>query len=238
MADAMSAYSAGYAVPRRHPLAGTGPQAGTGPLARTSRLQGLSGVMGATPGASEDDRARLAAFEELLRRHLRSIYRVAFRLTGNHADAEDLSQEAIVEAFRAFDRYQPGTFFDRWLYRIMTRTHIDHVRRRLRRPEVSLDAPVNPEGDPLVTLVGDTRDDPQQRMEVADLDGVIQAALDALPEEFRTAVILADVEGLSYDEVAAAAGCPVGTVRSRLHRAREMLRKALQPHLRGRRGEG
>ena len=225
MADAASVYPAGYAYPGGHPLA------------RTGGL-GLDGVMGATPGASEDDRAhRQSAFEELLRRHLRSIYRVAFRLAGNHADAEDLAQEAIVEAFRAFDRYQPGTFFDRWLYRIMTRTHIDRVRRRLRRPEVSLDAPVNPEGDPLVTLVGDTRDDPQQRMEDTDLDGTIQAALDALPEEFRTAVILADIEGLSYDEVASAAGCPVGTVRSRLHRAREMLRKALQPHLTGRRGE-
>lgn len=225
MADAASVYPAGYAYPAGRPLVGAG---GPG---------GLDGVMGATPGASRDGRARLAAFEELLRRHLRSIYRVAFRLAGNHADAEDLAQEAIVEAFRAFDRYQPGTFFDRWLYRIMTRTHIDRVRRRLRRPEVSLDAPVNPEGDPRVTLVGDTRDDPQQQMENTDLDGAIQAALDALPEEFRTVVILADIEGLSYDEVAAAAGCPVGTVRSRLHRAREMLRKTLRPHLMGRRGE-
>lgn len=203
-----------------------------------STLEGLDAVMGATPGASEHTRAhRLAAFEELLQRHLRSIYRVAFRLTGNHDDAEDLAQEAIAEAFRAFDRYEPGTFFDRWLYRIMTRTHIDRVRRRARRPEVSLDAPVGPDGDPLVTLIGDVRGDPQHLTEVTDLDGTIQAALDGLPEEFRTAVILADIEGLSYDEVAAAVGCPVGTVRSRLHRAREILRNALRPHLTGRRGE-
>lgn len=204
-----------------------------------STVEGLSGVMGQAPGAAEQNSAhRLAAFEELLQRHLRRIYRVAVRLAGNHDDAEDLAQEAIVEAFRAFDRYQPGTYFDRWLYRIMTRTHIDRVRRRQRRPEISLDAPVNHEGDPLMTLVGDSRDDPQHQMELTDLDGTIQAALDALPEEFRTAIILADIEGLSYDEVAAAAGCPVGTVRSRLHRARDMLRKALPPHVRGRRGEG
>jgi RNA polymerase sigma-70 factor (ECF subfamily) len=190
--------------------------------------------MGARPGASEHDSAHhLAAFEELLRRHLRSIYRVAFRLTGNQDEAEDLAQEAIIEAFRAFDRFQPGTYFDRWLYRIMTRTHIDRIRRKLRRPEISLDAPVNPEGDPRVAFMGDSRDDPQHRMEVMDLDGTIQAALGALPDEFRMVVILADIEGLSYDEVAAAAGCPVGTVRSRLHRAREMLRRALRPHLAG-----
>jgi len=194
-------------------------------------------VMDASAGASAPAGARLAAFEELLARHLRGIYRVAYRLAGNPDDAEDLAQEAIVEAFRAFDRYQPGTYFDRWLYRIMTRTHIDRVRRRLRRPEVSLDAPVSPGGDPLVALVGDDRDDPQRLVEATDLDGAVQAALDRLPAEFRTAVVLVDIEGLSYDEVAAAVGCPVGTVRSRLHRAREMLRKALGPQLAGRRGD-
>lgn len=198
----------------------------------------LGGVVDAPAGARGSANARLAAFEELLQQHLRRIYRVAYRLTGNPDDAEDLAQEAIVEAFRAFDRYQPGTYFDRWLYRIMTRTYIDLVRRRSRRPEVSLDAPVSADGDPLVMLVGDDRDDPQRLTETRDLDGTIQAALDRLPPEFRTVVVLADAEGLSYDEVAAAMGCPIGTVRSRLHRAREMLRHALRPHLIRGRGEG
>ncbi|HEX4835615.1 MAG TPA: sigma-70 family RNA polymerase sigma factor [bacterium] len=203
-----------------------------------STLERLAGVMGATAGAPEHAGARrLAAFEELLQRHLRRIYRVAYRLTGNPDDAEDLSQEAIVEAFRAFDRYQPGTYFDRWVCRIMTRTHIDRVRRRRLHPEVSLDAPLTPGGDPRVMFLGDVRDDPQHLTEVTDLDGPVQTALDALPAEFRTTVVLADVEGLSYDEVAAAVGCPVGTVRSRLHRARGMLRNALRPHLTGRKDE-
>lgn len=192
----------------------------------------------ATPDAAPTGTAhRLAAFEELVQRHQTQIYRVAYRLTGNHDDAEDLAQEAIVEAFKAFDRYQPGTYFDRWLYRIMSRTYIDIVRRRNRRPVVSLDAPVGTEGDPLVTLVGDTSQDPQQMTETMDLDGAIQAALDGLPQEFRTAVVLADIEGLSYDEVAGALRCPVGTVRSRLHRARQMLREALGPRLGARRDD-
>lgn len=203
-----------------------------------SALETLSEVMGATPGADGRSTAhRLAAFEELLQRHMRQIYRVAYRLTGNQDDAEDLAQEAIVEAFRAFDRYQAGTYFNRWVCRIMTRTHIDVVRRRGRLPEVSLDAPVPSTGGPLLNLLGDVRDDPQHRTEIADLDGEIQAALDRLPEEFRTVVVLADIEGLSYDEVASAVGRPVGTVRSRLHRAREMLRQALRLHLRGKGGE-
>jgi RNA polymerase sigma-70 factor, ECF subfamily len=196
----------------------------------------LDGIMGATPGVAAQSAAhRAAAFEELLERHLRQIYRVAFRLTGNHADAEDLVQDAVIEAFRAFDRFQPGTHFDRWVYRIMTHTHIDAVRRRARRPEVSLEAPVRSTGDPLGAFLGDVRDDPQQRTERVDLSGDIQAALDRLPEEFRTAVILADIEGLSYDEVAFVVRCPVGTVRSRLHRARDMLRKALRLHVERRR---
>ena len=184
-----------------------------------------------TPGTAH----RLAAFEELVVRHQTQIYRVAYRLTGSHDDAEDLAQEAILEAFRAFDRYQPGTYFDRWLYRIMSRTFIDTVRRRNRRPTVSLDAPMGGEGDPLVTVIGDSSQDPQQLTEALDLDGAIQAALDRLPEEFRTAVVLADIEGLAYDEVAEALRCPIGTVRSRLHRARQMLREALGPHLGARR---
>lgn len=203
-----------------------------------STPEGFSGVMEGTVGADDRSRAhRLAAFEDLLERHLRRIYRVAYRLTGNPDDAEDLAQDAVVEAFRAFDRYQPGTYFDRWVCRIMTRTHIDHVRRRRRRPEISLDAPLSPGGEPRLVFLGDVQDDPQHLTEVADLDGAVQAALDALPPEFRAAVVLADVEGLSYDEVAAAVGCPVGTVRSRLHRARELLRRALRPHLTGRRDE-
>jgi RNA polymerase sigma-70 factor, ECF subfamily len=192
----------------------------------------------ATPGEEAHRPAyRLAAFEELVQRHQTQIYRVAYRLTGNHDDAEDLAQEAIVEAFRAFDRYQPGTYFDRWLYRIMSRTYIDTVRRRIRRPVVSLDAPMGGVGEPLASVLGDSSQDPQQLTETLDLDGAIQSALDRLPEEFRTAVILADIEGLSYDEVAVALRCPVGTVRSRLHRARQMLRAALRPYLGVRRAD-
>ena len=195
------------------------------------------GGMTVSPDAAEPRTAhRLAAFEELVLRHQSQIYRVAYRLAGNHDDAEDLAQEAIIEAFRAFDRYQPGTYFDRWLFRIMSRTYIDTVRRRNRRSTVSLDAPMGPGGDPLVTVMGDSKEDPQQMTEAVDLDGTVQAALDRLPEEFRTAVVLADIEGLPYDEVANVLRCPVGTVRSRLHRARQMLREALGPHLGGRRG--
>ena len=100
---------------------------------------------------------------------------------------------------------------------------------------MSLDAPAGAEGDARISSLGDTSQDPQQLTETVGLDGAIQAALDRLPQEFRAAVVLADIEGLSYDEVADALRCPVGTVRSRLHRARQMLREVLGPQLSGRR---
>lgn len=200
-----------------------------------SVLDSREAMTGTTPHVDERTAHRLAAFEELLQRHRTQIYRVAYRLAGNPDDAEDLAQEAVAEAFRAFDRYRPGTYFDRWLYRIMSRTYIDTVRRRRRRPTVSLDAPSAADGDPRILSLGDSSQDPQELTEKASLDGAIQAALDRLPQEFRAAVVLADIEGLSYDEVADALRCPVGTVRSRLHRARQLLRGALGPLLSGRR---
>ena len=200
-----------------------------------SVLDTREGMTGTMPHVDQRAAHRLAAFEELVQRHRNQIYRVAYRLAGNPDDAEDLAQEAVVEAFRAFDRYRPGTYFDRWLYRIMSRTYIDTVRRRRRRPTVSLDAPSAAEGNARILSLGDSSQDPQELTEKASLDGAIQAALDGLPQEFRAAVVLADIEGLSYDEVADALRCPVGTVRSRLHRARQILRGALGPLLSGRR---
>jgi len=170
----------------------------------------------------------LAAFEELVARYQRQTYRVAYRLTGNHDDAEDLIQEALFEAFRNFHRFERGTRFDRWLYRIMTNRHIDRVRRQSRLATLSLDQ------------VGDAADGPQPSWDVADeggdpadlvvdqvLDERIQTALNALQEEYRHAVILADIEGLSYVEIAQVLRCPVGTVRSRLHRGRHLLKEAM-----------
>ncbi|MBI5835535.1 MAG: sigma-70 family RNA polymerase sigma factor [Armatimonadetes bacterium] len=167
----------------------------------------------------------LSAFEALVEEYQRPMYRVAYRLAGNHDDAMDLIGEALYEAFRNFGRFEPGTRFDRWLYRIMTNRHIDHVRRTARRPVLSLDQVAeesvggwelpDPESDPSDLVMDDL------------LSEHMQTALDELPEEFRMAVILADLEEMTYDEVAQILHCPVGTVRSRLHRGRMLLRQKL-----------
>jgi RNA polymerase sigma-70 factor (ECF subfamily) len=174
------------------------------------------------------DPSELDDFQALVAAHQAGIYRLGYRLTGNRDDAEDLVQEALIEAFQAFGRFRAGTHFDRWVYRIMTRTYIDKFRRRKRFDPVPLDdAALN--GDrPELT---DSSSDPQQVLERTMTSAPVQEALDRLPPEFRAAVVLCDVQEASYEEAARALGCPVGTVRSRLHRARHLLRNWLQPLL-------
>jgi RNA polymerase sigma factor (sigma-70 family) len=146
------------------------------------------------------------------------VYRLAYRLSGNVPDAEDLTQETFVRVFRSLAQYTPGTF-EGWLHRITTNLFLDLVRRRQR---IRFDAlPEDTE-----RLPGSTPS-PEQVFADAQLDPQIQAALDALPPDFRVAVVLCDIEGLTYEEIAATLGIKLGTVRSRIHRGRVQLREAL-----------
>jgi RNA polymerase sigma-70 factor, ECF subfamily len=168
-------------------------------------------------------------FEDLLRKHHRQAYSLAYRMTGNEADAEDLVQEAFVRAFRFFDRYDTRLPFTSWLYRIMTNAHIDAVRRRGKLRTVSIDEPIKGEHgeSSLAWDLPDTADTPEESLMSGVLDADIQKALLAVPDAFRTAVVLADIEGLSYEEIADVMDCSVGTVRSRIHRGRKLLRRSL-----------
>ncbi len=173
-----------------------------------------------------------SVFEELVRRHESSIYRVAYRLTGNHEDAEDLIQEALLEAYTSFGRFKIGTYFDRWLFRILRNTYIDGTRSRPRLSLQSLDATVESEDGAQTTReIVDWSNHPETRILAATLDEPIQQALLALPEDFRLVVVLSDIEGLSYEEVSRIVGCPVGTVRSRLHRGRMLLKDKLHAYV-------
>ena len=154
-----------------------------------------------------------------MRTHADRVYRLAFRLSGNRADAEDLTQETFVRVFKSLAEYTPGTF-EGWLHRITTNLFLDMVRRRQR---IRFDALPEDAGDRLAS----TESGPEQAFDETNLDPEIQAALDALPPDFRVAVVLCDLEQLSYEEIAATLGIKVGTVRSRIHRGRVLLRQAL-----------
>jgi RNA polymerase sigma factor (sigma-70 family) len=158
------------------------------------------------------------SWDQVVREHSARVYRLAYRLTGNVHDAEDLTQETFVRVFRSLAQYTPGTF-EGWLHRITTNLFLDQVRRRQR---IRFDAlPEDTE-----RLPGSTPS-PEQVFTDTELDPQIQAALDALPPDFRVAVVLCDIEGLTYEEIAATLGIKLGTVRSRIHRGRVQLREAL-----------
>jgi len=167
-------------------------------------------------------------FEEEALQHLDALYRTALRMTRHPSDAEDLVQDALVRAFRFYDRFEPGTNFRAWLFKILTNTYINTYRRKQGRPqESSLDDTED------FFLYNQLSDDGEGVTDVEStvLDRLgadaIQRAIDQLPPQFRTTVQLADVEGLSYAEVAEATGVAKGTVMSRLFRGRRLLQRAL-----------
>lgn len=171
------------------------------------------------------DKAAMPSWDELVREHADRVYRLAYRLSGNQQDAEDLTQETFIRVFRSLQRYQPGTF-EGWLHRITTNLFLDMVRRRSRIRMEAL-----PEDSERVPA---TSPDPEQIYHDAHLDADLQAALDSLAPEFRAAVVLCDVEGLSYEEIGATLGVKLGTVRSRIHRGRQTLREYLAANSPGR----
>ena len=159
------------------------------------------------------------SWEEIVREHSARVYRLAYRLTGNPHDAEDLTQETFIRVFRALDSYTPGTF-EGWLSRITTNLFLDMVRRRQRIRFDSL-------GDDAAERIAALDPSPDRVYDETHFDADVQAALDALPPDFRAAVVLCDIEGLSYEEIAATLGVKLGTIRSRIHRGRSALRAAL-----------
>ncbi|UGY93484.1 RNA polymerase sigma factor SigE [Streptomyces gobiensis] len=160
------------------------------------------------------------SWEEIVSTHSSRVYRLAYRLTGNQHDAEDLTQEVFVRVFRSLSTYTPGTF-EGWLHRITTNLFLDMVRRKQR---IRFDAL----GDDAAERLPSREPSPQQHFNDTHFDADVQQALDTLAPEFRAAVVLCDIEGLSYEEIAATLGVKLGTVRSRIHRGRSHLRKALQ----------
>ncbi len=159
------------------------------------------------------------SWEEVARTHGRKIYNFAYRLTGNPDDAADLAQEVLLRVRRGLASYQPGSF-EGWLWRITRNAFLDDVRRKNRRPTSALP-------DELDRFAAISTPSPDDVLASLRLGEDIQKALLGLPYDFREAVVMCDVIGLSYDEIALASAVPVGTVRSRIHRGRKMLREAL-----------
>ncbi|MBI4380565.1 MAG: sigma-70 family RNA polymerase sigma factor [candidate division NC10 bacterium] len=173
-----------------------------------------------TPGERRPSEAQ--RFEAVALPHLPLLYRIAYRLSSNRADAEDLVQETFLKAYRAFHQFKEGTNAKAWLITILRHAHLDQVRKMSKEPPTEAWDEVEPRH------VGSKL--PAEEVETAlegSLDGDVELALQALPPQQKLAVILADLEEMSYEQIARVLDCPVGTVRSRLHHGRALLRRSL-----------
>ncbi|MEL4506176.1 sigma-70 family RNA polymerase sigma factor [Luteococcus sp. H138] len=178
--------------------------------------------------ADETDEQRAERFERDALVYLDQLYGAALRMTRNPADAEDVVQETYAKAFSSFHQFTPGTNLKAWLYRILTNTYINSYRKQQRQPQTTGGADV--EDWQLAQAESHTSTGLRSaEMEALDRipDGAVLDALNSLAPDFRTAVLLADVEGFAYKEIAEIMGTPIGTVMSRLNRGRSQLRAKL-----------
>ncbi|MEO5988410.1 MAG: sigma-70 family RNA polymerase sigma factor [Candidatus Eisenbacteria bacterium] len=191
---------------------------------------GIAGSQGRTSDAGPDDNALVAAsqkgdqaaFAELVRRYQRAVYRVAYALTRNTADADDLAQETFVRAWGAIGRFELGQPLHPWLARIATNQAYSLFRHRKRRPETSI--------EPLVEagMQWGTDDDPADHTATNERSAHLRACFEQLSQEHQAVLALRAVQDLAYDQIAGALGVPVGTVMSRLSRARAELKRLMQ----------
>lgn len=187
---------------------------------------------GPAPCDGELPPARTAApsWDEVAERYGPVVYTMAYRLTGDHDEARDLAQDVFVRVYRNLDRYRPGTF-EGWLYRITRNLFLDRVRRRGR-------VRLEPLPDEEWRHPSEAGPGPAELVVEGVLERDLERALAELPPSFRTAVVLCDVQGLTYEEIVAATGWPMGTVRSRIHRGRKLLRASIAATRGGERRRG
>jgi RNA polymerase sigma-70 factor (ECF subfamily) len=168
------------------------------------------------------------AFDNLVRLFEKKVYNLAYRMSGNHEDASDLSQEAFLRVFQSLKDFRGQSSFSTWLYRVVSNVCLDELRQRGRRPTVSLDEPVaGDKGEVMQRQVPDPAPPPDELAERTEIREVVQAGIEQLTEEYRMVIVLRDLQGLSYQEIAEALDCSLGTVKSRLNRARFALKEKL-----------
>lgn len=168
------------------------------------------------------------ALNELITRYERKTYNLAYRLMGNHADASDAAQEALVRVYTRLHNFRCDSAFSTWLFRVVTNTCLDELRRRGRLRYTSLDTPLPTDEGALPRQTTDEADSPTESAERREVQAAVQRAINRLPDDYRVVVVMRDLHDYTYHEIAALLGTSLGTIKSRLHRARHALRLILR----------
>ncbi|KKM11949.1 RNA polymerase subunit sigma-24 [Clostridiales bacterium PH28_bin88] len=168
------------------------------------------------------------AFENLIAQYERQVYTVAYRFMGNHEDASDLAQEALVRAFQSLKNFRGESSFKTWLYHIVANVCRDEMRRRRRQPVISLDEPVSTEDGEVWRQTPDWTHAPDRVFEEKERKEYLQNLINALVPEYRLVIVMREIQGFSYEEIAREMDCSLGTVKSRLNRARQALRDKIR----------
>jgi RNA polymerase sigma-70 factor (ECF subfamily) len=205
---------------RRRRFAGGSDAAGQGHAVDAARAAVAGEDVQPAAGHRGAEDVPVPTWDDIAHRYADTVYTMAYRLTGDADEARDLAQDVFVRVYRNLDRYRPGTF-EGWLYRITKNLFLDRMRRRAR-------VRMEPLPDEEWRQPAETAPGPAERIEAGVLRSDLETALQSLPPTFRAAVVLCDVQGLSYEEIAESTGWPIGTVRSRIHRGRKALRDLIE----------
>lgn len=170
----------------------------------------------------------IAAFEELAAMYQKQIFSLAYRMCGNQEDAADMSQEALIKVYRNIDKFKGDSKFSTWLYRVVTNTCLDEMKKIKRKQVYSLDSELETKDGNLKRDIEDTALTPEEKAEQSERVDAVQSALMRVSDKHRKILVLRDIQGFSYEEIADMLECSEGTVKSRLSRAREALRKVLK----------
>jgi len=173
----------------------------------------------------------IEAFEQLIEDYQKRVFNIALRMIGNYDDANELAQEVFIRIFKSIKDFKEESSLSTWIYRITTNVCLDEIRKRKNKNVVSLDEEVKLEEGDLQRQVEDTRPTPDVIAEKNEVRKLVKDAIMSLPEEQRTVIILRDIQGFSYEEIAKIMKCPEGTVKSRINRSRQILRDRLKPKM-------
>ncbi len=176
------------------------------------------------------DRARMGdveAFEQLIESCQKKVFNIAYKMIGNYDDANELAQEVFLKAFRSIKKFKGDSLFSTWIYKVTANVCLDEIRRRKKRIVLSLDEDIELNDGEVKRQIPDSSPTPDLEAETNEIKDAVNKSIQELPDDYKSVIILRDIQGFSYDEISTIVNCPEGTVKSRINRARQALKKIL-----------